>query len=250
VSLGRPDQAMRSVQLGRARARDIDHDFNRVMMVAQLGVVGFLMDDPELAWSGAEEARALANGRGYTNVEQLAWIYPGWARACLGEIDEGIRDVEKGLLLGEASGQTSWVFNYIAPAHVYRMAGQRERADELLDRATAEYQRTGQWAYRSRALCARAQVLLELGDGAPAEVERLLLEAVESAGSVDDLQAELIISTHLAHLAPQTGKLRETHDRLAGHYARLTEGFDRVPAREAKAALDELASLLATDVTR
>ena len=110
-------------------------------------------------------------------------------------------------------------------------------------------QRTGQWAYRSRALCARAQVLLELGDGAPAEVERLLLEAVESAGSVDDLQAELIISTHLARIAPQTGKLREAHDRLAGHYARLAEGFDRGPAREAKAALDELAEMLETEPT-
>ena len=32
--------------------------------------------------------------------------------------------------------------------------------------------------------------------------------------------------------------------RLAACYARLTEGFDRAPAREAKAALDELAALL------
>jgi hypothetical protein len=37
----------------------------------------------------------------------------------------------------------------------------------------------------------------------------------------------------------------EAHDRLAHHDSRLTEGFDRSPAREAKAALDELAALLA-----
>jgi hypothetical protein len=36
----------------------------------------------------------------------------------------------------------------------------------------------------------------------------------------------------------------QAHDRLAGHYARLSEGLDRGPAREAKAALDELAARL------
>jgi hypothetical protein len=39
-------------------------------------------------------------------------------------------------------------------------------------------------------------------------------------------------------------KLREAHDRLASCYARLTEGQGRGPAREAKAALDELAARL------
>jgi hypothetical protein len=85
---------------------------------------------------------------------------------------------------------------------------------------------------------------LELGDGAPDAVERWLLEALETAAALDYLQSQLIISTHLARLAPRTGKLREAHDRLAHCYARLTEGLDRAPAREAKAALDELAARL------
>ena len=46
------------------------------------------------------------------------------------------------------------------------------------------------------------------------------------------------------------GKVREARDRLADHYAQLTEGFDHAPALEAKAALDELAALLTTDATR
>jgi hypothetical protein len=72
----------------------------------------------------------------------------------------------------------------------------------------------------------------------------LLLEALEPADAADHLQMELIISTHLARLAPQTGKLREAKGRLARHYARLSEGQGRGPAREAKAALDELAARL------
>ena len=175
----------------------------------------------------------------------IARIVLGWARACQGEIEEGVREVEKGIALAEASGSVAGLTSmYIAAAHVYRMAKQRERAEELIDRAVTEYERTGEKDYRSEACFARAQVRLELGDGAPAEAERWLLEALEAASAADDLQRELIISTHLARLAPRTGKLREAHDRLARCYARLTEGFDRGPAREAKAALDELAARL------
>jgi hypothetical protein len=123
------------------------------------------------------------------------------------------------------------------------MAKRRERAKEMIEVAMAESERTGERNYRADACFARAEVQLELAD-APAEAERSLLEALEAAGLCDNLQWQLIISTHLARLAPQTGKLREAHDRLAHHYSRLTEGFDRAPAREAKAALDELAARL------
>jgi hypothetical protein len=115
---------------------------------------------------------------------------------------------------------------------------------ELIDLATTEYERTGERSYRADAGFARARVRLELGDGGPAEAERWLLEALGAGRAADNLQWELIISSHLARLAPRTGKLREAHDRLARHYVRLTEGFDRGPAREAKATLDELAARL------
>jgi hypothetical protein len=124
------------------------------------------------------------------------------------------------------------------------MAKRRERAEELIDRAVTAAEATGEKNLHSEAGIARAQVQLELGDGSLAEVERWLLEALETASGADDLQRELLISTHLARLAPRTGKLREAHDRLARCYARLTEGLDRGPAREAKAALDELAARL------
>ena len=75
-------------------------------------------------------------------------------------------------------------------------------------------------------------------------MKRSFLEALEAADAADNRLMKLIISTHLARLALRTGKLREAHDRLASAYTRLTEGFDRGPAREAKAALDELAALL------
>ena len=179
--LARRDQAMRSLQLGRERARDVDHDFSRVMALMQMTTAGFVTDDPKLARSGAEELLALADGRGFHSPELMARIFLGWARACLGEVDEGVRDIEKGLSLAEASGSVAGLpLLYVAAAHVYRMARRWERADELLDLATNLTERTGDKAFHPFVCFARARVLLELGDGAPAEAERLLLEAVES----------------------------------------------------------------------
>jgi predicted ATPase len=202
------------------------------------------MDDAEFTRSASEEALTLANGRGFHHQEMIATILLGWARACQGEVDEGVSDVERGLAFAETSGAVGGLpLYYVAAAHVYRMAKRREPAEELIDRATAIYERTGEKLFAPHALLARGRIRLELGEGDPLEVESLFLDAVESAGACGILNWALIISTHLARLAPRTGKLREAHDRLAGHYARLTEGFDRGPARAAKAALEELAAL-------
>jgi predicted ATPase len=202
------------------------------------------MHDPELARASAEEALAF-EGRGFHSEELIARVVRGWARASQGEVEEGLRDIEKGLALRETSGSVAALpLVYCVAAHAYRMAKRRERAEEMIELATAQHERTGEHNYRCDAAHARALMHLELGDGAPDAVERLLLEALETAAALDYLQSQLIISTHLARLAPRTGKLREAHDRLAHCYARLTEGLDRAPAREAKAALDELAARL------
>jgi hypothetical protein len=118
----------------------------------------------------------------------MANILLGWARACQGEVEEGVRDVEKGIALAEASGSVAGLpLRYIAAAHVYRMAKQREPAEELIDRAATLCGRTGETNYRFDVCAARAQVHLELGDGAPAVAERWLLEALELAGVVEPI---------------------------------------------------------------
>lgn len=123
------------------------------------------------------------------------------------------------------------------------MAGNRERAEDLLDLATVTYERTGEHAYVDLILFARAS--LRFDGNEIAGVESLLFEAVERARQDETLMYELIYCTHLARLAPRTGKAEEARERLAKLYVRLTEGFDRPPVLAAKAALDALAEMSA-----
>jgi tetratricopeptide (TPR) repeat protein len=241
---GKFQQVTESMRACRERLSEIDHDFSKASSLGTFAIAWMIAEDPEATRSAAEEALAVAEGRGFHSQEALARISRGWARACQGEADEGVRDVESGFALAETSGSdTLTAFLYVAAADTYRMAGDRERATERLDQAARICERDRLVGTTPLVPAAKARILLELG-GEPAEAETLFLEALGEADSVGLLWFGLITATRLARLAPHTGKVREAHDRLAARYASLREGFDRAPAREAKAALEELAAQL------
>jgi class 3 adenylate cyclase len=244
----RPEAAMAALSGSRERAAEFGNDFTRFQSVSLMGIVGYLLHDPEFTKSVAEEAMALGAGRGFHSAEVMATICGGWARASLGDVETGVRDVERGVALAESSGtETGLSLLYVATAHVYRMAGDLSRAEHFLARADERSERNGEGAMRIQIAYARARNVLELGTGDPHEAERLLLEVIALACEQGRLSWELLASTDLARLAPQIGNSRDARDRLAGYYARLSEGLERLPALEAKAALDELDRTLAAE---
>ena len=244
MNCGKPDQAMESMRASRERLNEINHDYSKVPVLSVLSTAWFIADDSETAQSVAEEALEVAEGRGFHSAEAMAWIMRGWARGCQGELDEGVENVERGLALAETSGSdvVSPVF-FIAAAHAHRMAKNRERAEELIDLAAEVCERDGFAAQVGHISTARALIHYEFGDEI-LETENLFRQAVDDADQFEMRWHGLISSTHLARIAPRTGKIREAHDRLALQLGRITEGLDRALVREARAALDELAGLL------
>jgi class 3 adenylate cyclase/tetratricopeptide (TPR) repeat protein len=240
----KPDQAMESMRASRERLRRFGNDNSEATSLAVMSLAACQMEDPGLAHSTAEEALAIAEGKGFHNAEVMARVFRGWACASRGEIEQGVRDVERAFELAESSA--SAISNIcIAAVNVYRMAKDLEMAEKFLEALATVTAHTGESrTYWPQILHARARIILELGSGDAREAEDLLLEALEGSASFGRVLAELIISTELAHLAPQTGKIREAHDRLADHYRRLTEGFDSASAKAARAALDDLAARL------
>ncbi len=247
VLCAKPEQAAETMAAGRARADQLGHALSQSQALGQSALAGYFMDDPEFTRQAADEGIAICEGCGFHATELFSTILRGWARARLGEVDAGVKDVEQGMALARSTGSIAGLpLLYVAAGHVYRMAKDRRRAEEFFDLGTQTHERSGEKIYSGLASVGRALVELELGDGDVAVAEAHLRRADERARAVDNLNLRLTAATHLAHLAPRTGNLREAHDRLTELVAGLTEGLDRNPAREARAALDELAGMLAS----
>lgn len=244
IDAGKPDRAIECVANLRARLAEIDHDLSTSGALSASSFTWVLARDPEAARELAEESLAVSAERGFHAQEVLCKIIRGWALAVRGDAAGGLADVDDSLALLERTGsEVVTPVVYVTAADVCRMAKQPERAAELLDRATA----LGEDAETSNVLCeimlSRAQLELELGNRP--EARRLLLTAGDRADEGGFVWTEMIISTELARLAKNEDEMAAAHDRLASSYAKLRDGHGREPAREAKAALDQLAARIA-----
>jgi len=248
VICGAPDQAVEALDASRERVMRCGNDISQVQVTSLMAMVGYLMEDPELARSAADESLGKGEGRGFHTAQLMAMVCRGWARAQRGEIEQGVEDVEHGLEIAETTGSSAGVaLLSVAAADVHRLAGNRERARTLMDQAEAILEQRGERpGYGARVLSARAILELELGETDVPEIERMLLEALGLAEKADCLWDQLRISTRLAQLAPRSGHANEAYDRLKGFYERLEEGLERPPFREARAAIDALASVISS----
>jgi len=244
VSCGAPGKAIESLRSARERVARFGNDNSIVQVASMTALAGFVLHEPEMARSAADETLLLAEGRGFHTAQLMAMVYRGWARATLGEIEDGVRDVDRGLEIADSTGSAAGVaLLCVAAAEAHCTARDRKRAEALLDRADRIIEERGE-TYSQWVLGARAQLELELGEGDAACAESLLLEACAVARGSDILWDELTIGTRLARLAPRTGRVREAHAHLADVYGRLEDGFDRPMPLAARAALDELATAL------
>ena len=62
AALARPEQAIRSLELGQGRVRQLGHAKSQTLFSGNAAVVGYYINDPELARTSAEEAWLLRRG--------------------------------------------------------------------------------------------------------------------------------------------------------------------------------------------
>jgi len=244
-SLGLHARALESLEASQARVREAGNEFTTASSWAVQGIMGFVLSDPKLARSLGEKAVAANEGRGNHGPEMLGYFCRAWGRAELGEVEAGVRDVERALEIHERSGARGGVsMNFVMAAHVYRLAADRERCEAFLERAEEYVHRFGERGILSWIAFARAKLCLELGSGDPSEAEAALIAGHEVAVEGDRLMLAVQAGTQLAQLALRTGKAQEAHDRLAADCARASDGFDPAILAEAQAALEALKPLL------
>jgi predicted ATPase len=198
---------------------------------------------PDIACVHCEEAIALSEENGF--AEWLPWgrFIHGWALSELGQVSEGVAEMDAGIAGFQRLGGVPRLQYLIAiRAEAIARLGRTEEALTIVNQTLAHIGRTGDNAEHAEMLRLKGEVLLMDDRSATAEAEQCFREALEVAHAQDAKWWELRTAVSLARLLRDTNRPDEAHHFLAGIYNWFTEGFDLPDLKDAKALLDELSA--------
>jgi predicted ATPase len=165
----------------------------------------------------------------------------GWALARSGEVEEGVRRLEEGLVMWDRLGARVYLprgLCLLADTHL--LAGRCAEGLGQVMRGLAVAEEIGEWWCAARMHQLRAELLLHATGRKDPAVEASLRTAIEIARAQGARGWELKAATSLARLLAERGQRREALDLLAPIHGWFTEGLDTPDLIEAKELLDTL----------
>jgi len=235
------------IDLGRARlnealseARGLDHAYTLAWVLNFMCEAAWAVRSPRESYQYTEELLTLSNEHGFPFWSALGSLHRGWSMAKLGNAEEGLTVLTKGLSDRRATGaRISTPQALMLLGEAYDMNGQPAEGLKWLDEATQFIETTQERRDEAELHRLRGDLLNATGDRAAAEqsYHQALVVAERQRAKVSELRA----STSLARLWRDQGKRTEARDLLAPVYNWFAEGFDTPVLQDAKALLDELA---------
>ena len=190
----------------------------------------------------AKSLTAFAHEQGFIIYEASGSMQYGWTLAQYGQGEQGVREIQHGLMVTQNRGAEQYRPYYLALlAESYRMTGQIEEALCALMHALALVDKSGGNWYEADIHRLQGEFLLLQSSNNHTEAESCFQKAIAIAQNQSAKSWELRAATSLAKLWREQGKRHEAYDLLAPIYNWFTEGFDTADLKDAKALLDELA---------
>jgi predicted ATPase len=189
----------------------------------------------------AEAAISLAQEQGFPSWMAFGSILRGWTLVHQRQAQEGIEQINQGLMDYRATGAEALRPYFLALlAEAYGTLGEPEAGLAVLAEALTHVDTTGERWYEPELYRLKGALLLQRSLDNQAEAEACFQQAISIAQSQQAKSWELRAATSLARLWQQQGKRQEAHDLLAPVYNWFTEGFDTLDLQDAKALLEEL----------
>ena len=232
--LGRPDDARLRAQQSIDMAREAEHPFSLVFALGVGGcVLSSLLEQSEDQVRFAEELGALAEREDFAFYRAAAQVHRGGGRARLGNLDDGLAELERGLASWSELGTVAFVL-WLRPSKVDTLVrdGQLEAAGELLDELEVQLGASEEQLAALYVPLARGRLLraADDADGAERELRQAAVLALESGASGLQLQAV----TALAGLLCDQGRPDEGRALLQPVLDRFTQGADTRDRLEAE----------------
>jgi tetratricopeptide (TPR) repeat protein len=236
--LGRSAEAVPLAQEGLRRAREVQNLFSLGHAESVMGWLHQYRREPGSVRTHAEAAIVLADEHGFP--EWMAWgiFHRGWARAELGEVEQGVAEMEEGIAgFDRLGGVPRKQFAIAMMAHGYQRLGRHDEALAIFDQALAHVERSGEMLDTAEILRLKGELVVARDH---LLAERCFRAAIELARAQQARGWELRATTSLARLLEQQGQCDEARTMLDDIYNWFTEGLDTADLKDARALVDEL----------
>jgi predicted ATPase len=222
-------------------AQQLAHPFSLADALSGAAICHQLRREERCTQERAEAALILATEQGFLYYMAFDSILRGWVLAHQGRAQEGIEQINQGLIALRATGAELLRPYYLALlAKAHGTMRQPEEGLTALAEALTLVDTTGERWYAPELYRLKGQLLLQQSSDNSTEAETCFHDALAIARNQQAKSFELRAVTSLARLWQQQGKRQEAQDLLAPVYHWFTEGFDTADLKEAKALLHEL----------
>jgi predicted ATPase len=236
--LGYPDQALQQSHAAVTLAWEQSHAFSLAL------ALNFAVELYQLRqeWQSVQEATAvllaLAHEQGFALWSARAMILQGWTLAKQAQGEQGIAQVQQGLVAYQTTGaERGRPYYLLLLAEAYGIAGRPEAGLATLAEALAVLHKTGEHIYKAEIHRLKGELLLTQSQDNQADAEACFQHALDVARHQHAKALELRAAISLTRLWQQRGKYAEARELLAPTYGWFTEGFDTTDLQEAKALL-------------
>ena len=239
--LGRVGEAAKLAEEGLGHAREDKYPSGLGFALIVSGYLDLYRREPEELRAHTQEAIALSEEYGLVNWLALGRFFHGCALADLGDLEQGVAEMEAGMAdIRRQGGLPRQQYAAVLLARGYARMGRMEEAVRMIDAVLAQIERTGAGVDHAEMLRIKGEVLLMRDSAAAEQAESCFRTAIEVARAQEARWWELRATTTLAKLLRDTGRRDEACAMLSEIYNWFTEGFDTADLKDAKALLGEL----------
>ena len=184
---------------------------------------------------------ALAREHGFPHWVAYGTIVCGWALAVQGQWEEGLTQIQQGLIAQQATGAAIARPCFLALlSEAHAAAGQAKAGLDVLEATLALVDHTGERHSEAEIYRLKGELLLLQAVPDALQAEACWQQALVIARRQQAKSWELRAAISLSRLWQQQGKQAEAHELLAPIYGWFTEGFETADLQEAKALLQGL----------
>jgi predicted ATPase len=184
----------------------------------------------------------LATEQGFPHWLAGGTILRGWALAQQGEREEGMAQMQQGMVVWQAMGaEVDRPYFLALLAEEYGKVDRKEEALSVLAEALALVHRSGDRYWEADLHRLKGEMLLIQAIPDKAQAETCFQHALDIARRQQAKSLELRAAMSLARLWQQQGKRDAARTLLMPVYGWFTEGFDTADLQKAKTLLEGLA---------